>query len=331
MLTDSKLSNNPSSVGKTFGRKNLPEDSPVQIVIRKYSDDAGCFGDNFTSGTSLCQLQLQHNAMPSVLFQLKAMLDAYFQHRHSTDPNEPETLAEMEHLLGMKLIINNNKDPDGVGYVPWRIALYVSGGITEVKNVLMMLDGFIYWRAEKETARPFPNALTQEVCNTTSLELSLSEESDELECSCAVKKVLDTLAADTFMTAVHHAQPPTFKRRMIRADIEVKSPTTMAVVFSGDTWPHRTHFDGGAIAGQFVKSDGTAAERGEKDADYYRVIPEYTFVGEDSIASALQYFTTMIANTAIVVCWDVNVEGDTFLSQFLRQLSEQPNVTVIPT
>ena len=118
---------------------------------------------------------------------------------------------------------------------------------------------------------------------------------------------------------------------MIRADIEVKTTTTMAVVFSGDTCPHRTDFDVGAIAGQFVKSDGTAAERGEQDADYYRVILEYTFVGKDSIATALQYFTTMIANTAIVVCWDVNVGEDTFLSQFLRQLSEQPNVTVSPT
>ena len=194
------------------------------------------------------------------------MLEAYFQNRHSTDPTEPETLAEMEHLLGMKLIINNNKDPDGVGYVPWRIALYVSCGITEVKNALMMLDGFIYWRVERNR-QTFPNALSLEVCNTTSSELSLAEESDELECSCALKKVPDTIAADTFMMAVHHAQPPTFKRRMIRADIEVKPPTTMTVVFSGDTWPHRTHFDGGAIAGQFVKSVGTAAERGEKDAD----------------------------------------------------------------
>ena len=61
------------------------------------------------------------------------------------------------------------------------------------------------------------------------------------------------------------------------------------------------------------------------------MIPEYTFVGEDSIATALQYFTTMIANPALVVCWDVNAEEDTFLSQLLRQLSEQPNVTLIPT
>ena len=64
MLTDAKLSSNASSVDETLGRKNLPEDSPVQIVIRKYSDDAGCFGDDFTSGTSLYQLQVLHKAMP---------------------------------------------------------------------------------------------------------------------------------------------------------------------------------------------------------------------------------------------------------------------------
>ena len=61
------------------------------------------------------------------------------------------------------------------------------------------------------------------------------------------------------------------------------------------------------------------------------MIPEYKFVDAESIATALHYFTTMLACTAIAVCWDADAEEDTVLNQFLHQLSEQPNITVIPS
>ena len=69
----------------------------------------------------------------------------------------------------------------------------------------------------------------------------------------------------------------------------------------------------------------------ERRTDYYRVTPEYTFVNEESIAAALQYFTTMMAYATIALCWDADAEEDTLLKQFLHQLSEQPNITVIPS
>jgi hypothetical protein len=231
--------------------------------------------------------------------------------------------------MAARLVVTTNRDPDNVGYVPWRMAIYVSGETPEVKNMLMLLDTFVSWRVANETEKPFPASLSVDIRSATSFKLSLADGSDELECRCTLTAVTDTVSPETFRTAIHHAQPPTLKRRIIRADIGIKSFTDMAVVFSGDTWPLRALFDGGSVGGQFVKNDGKPAERGDPDAEYYHVLPAYTFVDAESIVVALQYFTTMLAHTAIAVSWDTAPDEDTLLSEFLDQLSQQPNITVL--
>ena len=43
---------------------------------------------------------------------------------------------------GIRLVIGDQKDPEGVGFVQWRSVFYVAGDLI---NFLLLLDGFFVW------------------------------------------------------------------------------------------------------------------------------------------------------------------------------------------
>lgn len=47
----------------------------------------------------------------------------------------------------MKIVLTSRSDMDvdEVGFVPWRIAVYVDGGGDAMKNVRMLLESYVKW------------------------------------------------------------------------------------------------------------------------------------------------------------------------------------------
>ena len=64
--------------------------------------------------------------------------------------------GEGRRVHGVKTL--SSSDPDGAGFVRWRVAFYVAGSTNEALiNLLMLLDGYFVWinegREERVTAR----------------------------------------------------------------------------------------------------------------------------------------------------------------------------------
>jgi hypothetical protein len=57
---------------------------------------------------------------------------------------------------GIRLVLADQTDPDGVGFRQWRAAFYVAGETeTALANFLLLLDGFFSWKS-KALAREQP-------------------------------------------------------------------------------------------------------------------------------------------------------------------------------
>ena len=59
----------------------------------------------------------------------------------------PKSLDDLS-KAGIRLVIADSNDPDGVGFVQWRVAFYVAGEDGSVLNFLSLFDDFLVWKAK---------------------------------------------------------------------------------------------------------------------------------------------------------------------------------------
>ena len=57
----------------------------------------------------------------------------------------PATVKELEDAVGVRLVVADRQDPDGVGFVQWRVAFYVAGNLN---NFLALLDDWFAFKAK---------------------------------------------------------------------------------------------------------------------------------------------------------------------------------------
>eukprot|EP00974_Lingulodinium_polyedra_P094858 9193114-Lingulodinium_polyedra.AAC.1 len=126
------------------------------------------------------QVQVIHDAVPSVTFDIVRNFNAFLAAQHAQNPAFPGTLAELYTACKIKLVITDGNDPDGVGFVQWRIAFYVAGLPGECVNFTVnLLDNFFDHRKKTESERPFP-ALEATYIVTTSANCSVGTEDLEI-------------------------------------------------------------------------------------------------------------------------------------------------------
>ena len=123
------------------------------IAIFPYTKDATTIWDACTEqGSTLWQIQLEHNAMDSITVGFYESFSKFLQQEESA-PDSINGLAE----AGIKLILTDTSDPDDVGFIRWRAAFYVAGEVAALHNLLYSLDAFFVWvnqdRSPKVTAR----------------------------------------------------------------------------------------------------------------------------------------------------------------------------------
>ena len=97
--------------------KKRPEVAPLNICIYKVTDNAGDVWSRFKecTGTKLWQIQFDHDAIPSVSFQLGNALDEFLKEKSSTNEDYPKNRDELLRGGGVVLKFSNNNDPDNVG------------------------------------------------------------------------------------------------------------------------------------------------------------------------------------------------------------------------
>ena len=99
-------------------------------------------------GTSaaLFQVQIDHHARPSVVFGIWDSFSDFLRDASSKSDDFPAKLEDLA-SSGIRLVITDKADPDGIGYVQWRVAFYVAGEDAALGNFMCLLDQLISWKA----------------------------------------------------------------------------------------------------------------------------------------------------------------------------------------
>ena len=87
----------------------------MNICIYKVTDNAGDLWAQFKdSTTKLWQVQIDHDARPSVTVSIVSQLNDFLKENARTSPGLPDSVQKLQAEAGIKLVIANTEDPDGI-------------------------------------------------------------------------------------------------------------------------------------------------------------------------------------------------------------------------
>ena len=152
----------------------------------------------------------------------------------------PVTLQDMQ-SSGIKLVLTDSQDPDGVGtFVQWRAAFYVVGdpNAKPVQNFLLLLDE--WWTFKSKT---MGRELEVQYHPHTSVG-DLGGTADHLTYeNCTVEGTSPTVPLGIF-----EAQPVVSKR-IVTVTVQPEGGDTVSILVSGNMWVYRARFDAPGIPG----------------------------------------------------------------------------------
>ena len=91
--------------------KRKPAVAPVQVVLYKYTNDAGdCWESYKGDSQPLWQIQIEHGAQRSITFRLREAFEDFLRSANTTDNTLPATVADLEKVAGIRLVIADQKD-----------------------------------------------------------------------------------------------------------------------------------------------------------------------------------------------------------------------------
>ena len=97
--------------------KKRPDVAPLNMCIYKVTDNAGDVWSKFKdcTMTKLWQIQFDHNAIPSISYQLGNVLDEFLKEKSSANEEYPKNRDELFRDGGVVLKFSNSNDPDNAG------------------------------------------------------------------------------------------------------------------------------------------------------------------------------------------------------------------------
>ena len=254
-----------AEIGTLFAPNRLGgsvQSDDAKLTFMPYCNEGTIYGAQFSSG-KLVVLFLCHGTKPSVWYQFFPSLQKFIQMKKEKDEECPDTLADFEQSYGMKIVMTGKKerDDDQIGFVPFLLAIYVNEDMA--KNVVMLLDEFVSWRAKTtdEDLQAFSEVPKLLISVPLTFEININDE-DDMECPFEILKEKDS------GMSVFDAMPPCFPNRIVVATFEMLSEDSCSVIFSGNTKPFQRYFEEEQIAGKSVKKDPS-----QMFGEYYRVIP----------------------------------------------------------
>ena len=82
------------------------------------------------------------------VFGIRESFQDFLKDAGSKSEEVPQKLEDLA-ASGIRLVITDKNDPDGVGFVQWRVAFYVAGGDASLGNFMCLLDS--KWRTAHST------------------------------------------------------------------------------------------------------------------------------------------------------------------------------------
>ena len=126
------------------------------VCIYKITDDATDVWSSCPSGNALYQVQMKHDARPSVMYSFINNFNSFLKKENEQNNEVPASLADLAREAYIRLVVANSEDANNYGFVPWRNAFYVCGDLESVKNFLVLCNGFfIYMKGQLARAESF--------------------------------------------------------------------------------------------------------------------------------------------------------------------------------
>ena len=75
----------------------------------------------------------------SQVFGIRESFQDFLKGAGAKSEDVPQKLEDLA-ASGIRLVITDKNDPDGVGFVQWRVAFYVAGGDASLGNFMCLLD-----------------------------------------------------------------------------------------------------------------------------------------------------------------------------------------------
>lgn len=105
------------SAPRTNRPQRLPASAPLDVVIYKVTKRASDVWDQFqeSDGCALWQIQLEHAARPSAIFNLRDSFQDFLKEAGADgDSGIPTSLDVLQREAGIKLVLADRNDPDQV-------------------------------------------------------------------------------------------------------------------------------------------------------------------------------------------------------------------------
>ena len=185
----------------------------------------------------------------------------------------------------------------------------------------MFIDGFIHWYCtlSSEEKPDFPQVpeIEIQVPEGFTLEFDQEHESGEKDMDCVFK----ITSPSSMAASVTDAPPPCFPSRLIIATIEAVSPSTVSIVWSGNTKPYKTQFEILGIGGKAVKKDPNDAY-----GEYFRKKDNISVASGPELAEAMALFgDALVKNAPVIVRIRTGPSEDKSFSQFVAALKQRRN------
>ena len=231
--------------------------APVVVCIYKVTGTANDVWSSITDmSAALFQVQVEHLARPSVVFDIVRAFNDFLKDAHAEDGAVPATVSELGTRAGIRLVVTSTEDPDGLGcFVQWRTGFYVAGSEEALQNFIVLLDGFFVWK-EKKMARE--QAFEVHV----HLHLAITINLDGLGYEhYTLNEPTKSLPLKFF--ECH----PCAGKRVLTLNVEPTTDRLISVVVSGNSFSYRERMDALAVPGGYhTGSDGAK--------QYFRVLKD---------------------------------------------------------
>ena len=282
--------------------QRLPTTAPWVICIYKVTDSVGDVWDKFQgdSGLALYACVMDHACRPSALMYLRDAFNEFLRAAKQDNDAVPVDVASLMDL-GIRLVIADATDPDGAGFVQWRVCFYVAGDLKAIHNFLILFDGFIAFKA-KQMAKTF------EVRLHPHKEVDLNPVWDDL----TYEGYLLEEPAASLPLPLFSAQP-VIGKKVVCLHLQPESSDTMSIIIQGPTYVFRSRFDEHGITGGYV---------GEGDQrKYYRVLKGLVVSNAEEKARVMDMLgDAVFKNLAMRVVVRSEPEEGSDVAQFISEL-----------
>ena len=261
------------------------------------SDRAGDVWSSYEgTDAALYQIQIEHAARPSVTFGLREAFNAFLKHANGKSEEIPSLLDNLA-SSGIRLVISDKQDPDGVGFVQWRCGFYCAGDEGALSNFMCLLDQFISWKAHQLAkdveVHVHPHSSVEDIACEDALELEYKHYVHHdaaskglplkwCECQPVIGKKVVTMEA----TEENPLTLPTTHTRVgpvgvgIVTQVQPVSDQVVSFLWMGQTWSFRSALDAADIRGAYCEASGEG-DNLQTGRQYYRTC-QVDLAGEQS-------------------------------------------------